>query len=52
MIEKYTKIDGNVIVTDLRNVETIYTENRFLIIKNKRCCYKLTWFSFVVAYFL
>jgi len=31
MIEKYTKIDGNVIITDLRNVETIYTGNRFLI---------------------
>jgi nanoRNase/pAp phosphatase (c-di-AMP/oligoRNAs hydrolase) len=31
MIEKYTKIDENVIITDLRNVETIYTGNRFLI---------------------
>lgn len=31
MIKKYTKIDGNVIITDLRNVETIYTGNRFLI---------------------
>lgn len=31
MIEKYTKIDGNVIITDLRSVETIYTGNRFLI---------------------
>jgi len=31
MIEKYTKIDGNVIITDLRNVETIYAGNRFLI---------------------
>ena len=31
MIGKYTRIDGNVIVTDLRNVETIYTGNRFLI---------------------
>jgi nanoRNase/pAp phosphatase (c-di-AMP/oligoRNAs hydrolase) len=31
MITKHTKIDGNVIITDLRNVETIYTGNRFLI---------------------
>jgi len=31
MIRKYTTIDGNVIITDLRNVETIYTGNRFLI---------------------
>lgn len=31
MIKKYTKIDGDVIITDLRNVETIYTGNRFLI---------------------
>lgn len=31
MIGKYTRIDGNVIVTDLRSVETIYTGNRFLI---------------------
>lgn len=31
MLMTYTKIDGNVIVTDLRGVETIYTGNRFLI---------------------
>ena len=31
MIKKYTKIDNNVIVTDLRDIETIYTGNRFLI---------------------
>jgi len=31
MLLKYTKTDGNVIITDLRNVETIYTGNRFLI---------------------
>ena len=31
MLEKYTWVDGNVIVTDLRGVETIYTGNRFLI---------------------
>ncbi|MCL2227453.1 MAG: exopolyphosphatase [Oscillospiraceae bacterium] len=31
MLLKYTKADGNVIITDLRNVETIYTGNRFLI---------------------
>lgn len=31
MINSYTKIEGNVIITDLRNVETIYTGNRFLI---------------------
>lgn len=31
MIKKYTRTDGNVIITDLRNVETIYTGNRFLI---------------------
>jgi len=31
MIQKYTKVDGNVIVTDLRDVEPIYTGNRFLI---------------------
>lgn len=31
MIEAHTQIDGNVIITDLRNVETIYTGNRFLI---------------------
>lgn len=31
MILKYSKIDGNVIVTDLRGVDTIYTGNRFLV---------------------
>ncbi|MCL1834916.1 MAG: exopolyphosphatase [Oscillospiraceae bacterium] len=31
MLLKYTHTDGNVIITDLRNVETIYTGNRFLI---------------------
>ncbi len=31
MIEKHTRVDENVIITDLRNVDTIYTGNRFLI---------------------
>ena len=31
MLEKYTRVDGNVIITDLRGVDTIYTGNRFLI---------------------
>ena len=31
MLEKHTKVDGNVIITDLRGVETIYTGNRFMI---------------------
>lgn len=31
MVAKYTTILGNVILTDLRNVEAIYTGNRFLI---------------------
>ena len=31
MLTSYTKTDGNVIITDLRGVETIYTGNRFLI---------------------
>lgn len=31
MVEKYTKVDGNVIVTDLRGVHTIYSGNRFLV---------------------
>lgn len=31
MVSKYTTVHGNAIVTDLRNVETIYTGNRFLI---------------------
>lgn len=31
MIEKYTYTDGNVIITDLRGVEPIYTGNRFVV---------------------
>lgn len=31
MIEKHTRVDKNVIITDLRDVEVIYTGNRFLI---------------------
>jgi len=31
MLEKYTRTDENIIITDLRNVEPIYTGNRFLI---------------------
>ncbi|MCL2703443.1 MAG: exopolyphosphatase [Defluviitaleaceae bacterium] len=31
MLRKYTRVDGNVIVTDLRGVHPIYTGNRFLI---------------------
>ena len=31
MVAKYTKVDQNVIVTDLRNVETIFAGNRFMI---------------------
>jgi len=31
MVAAHTRLDGNVIVTDLRGVETIYTGNRFLI---------------------
>lgn len=31
MVTKYTKVVGNVIVTDLRGVEPIYTGNRFMI---------------------
>lgn len=31
MLGRHTRTDGNVIITDLRNVETIYTGNRFLI---------------------
>ena len=31
MLTSYTKTDGNVIITDLRGVDTIYTGNRFLI---------------------
>jgi len=31
MIEKYTRVEGNVIITDLREVSPIYSGNRFLI---------------------
>jgi nanoRNase/pAp phosphatase (c-di-AMP/oligoRNAs hydrolase) len=31
MIQKHTRTDGNVIVTDLRGVDVIYSGNRFLI---------------------
>jgi len=31
MLEKYTRTDANVIITDLRGVSPIYTGNRFLI---------------------
>jgi len=31
MVEKHTRIEGNVILTDLRGVTPIYTGNRFLI---------------------
>ncbi len=31
MLEKHTTVENNVIVTDLRNVEPIYSGNRFLI---------------------
>lgn len=31
MVRKYTKIDKNLILTDLRGVETIYSGNRFMI---------------------
>jgi len=31
MLLKYSRVDGNAIITDLRGVETIYTGNRFLI---------------------
>lgn len=31
MIEKYTTVDGNVIITDLRDVSPIYSGNRFLV---------------------
>ena len=31
MIDSHTRTDGNLIITDLRNVETIYSGNRFLI---------------------
>ncbi len=31
MVKKYTKIEGDVIISDLRGVDPIYTGNRFLI---------------------
>ncbi|WP_123039693.1 exopolyphosphatase [Cohnella candidum] len=31
MLQQYTRTEGNVIVTDLRGVETIYPGNRFLV---------------------
>jgi nanoRNase/pAp phosphatase (c-di-AMP/oligoRNAs hydrolase) len=31
MVSQHTRTEGNVIITDLRNVETIYPGNRFLI---------------------
>jgi len=31
MVTEHTRIEGNVIITDLRGVETIYSGNRFLI---------------------
>jgi nanoRNase/pAp phosphatase (c-di-AMP/oligoRNAs hydrolase) len=31
MIDTYTKTDGNLVITDLRGVDKIYTGNRFLI---------------------
>ncbi|MGI6153303.1 MAG: exopolyphosphatase [Christensenellaceae bacterium] len=31
MLKKYTHVDGNVIITDLRDVDPIYTGNRFLV---------------------
>lgn len=31
MVHDHTRVEGNVIITDLRNVNTIYTGNRFLI---------------------
>lgn len=31
MLKKYSRCDGNVLITDLRNAETIYTSNRFTI---------------------
>ena len=31
MLQKHSRIDGNVIITDLRGTETIYTGNRFLV---------------------
>ena len=31
MVNKHTRVDGNLIITDLRGVDPIYTGNRFLI---------------------
>lgn len=31
MVEKYTKVDGKLIISDLRGVEPIYSGNRFMI---------------------
>ncbi len=31
MVKKHTQVEGNVIITDLRGVEPIYTGNRFMI---------------------
>ncbi|MEC0230223.1 DHH family phosphoesterase [Paenibacillus alba] len=31
MLQTYTRTEGNVIITDLRNVETIYPGNRFMV---------------------
>ena len=31
MVQKYTRVEGNVIISDLRGVDPIYTGNRFMI---------------------
>jgi nanoRNase/pAp phosphatase (c-di-AMP/oligoRNAs hydrolase) len=31
MVKKYTKIDGNILLVDMRGVDTIYAGNRFII---------------------
>ncbi len=31
MVEEHTKVEGNVIITDLRGIDPIYTGNRFMI---------------------
>ncbi|MDR6548878.1 exopolyphosphatase [Paenibacillus qinlingensis] len=31
MLQAYTRVEGNVIITDLRDVETIYPGNRFMV---------------------
>jgi len=31
MVKKYSRVEGNIIITDLRGMETIYTSNRFTI---------------------